>query len=85
MKIPLLQNSHGKSSASFTFAFIGFNAVILWLLLYILCPIFGITTIPAFNGADAMMLLTPLLMNYFVGKIKDGLENNHKDNSKKEE
>lgn len=66
--IPMLTNSAGKSSSSFTFAFIAFNLISLWLLLSIVCPIFSITTIPAFSGTDAMAYLTPIFLNYFGNK-----------------
>jgi hypothetical protein len=64
IKVPLLIQSDGKPSASFTMAFIGFNVVMLWLLLSIF-EFSGAVKIRAFNSADAMAFLTPLLMQYF--------------------
>lgn len=68
MKFPALKNSKDKESNSWTMAFIAFNLVSLWLLLTIVCPIFGIVTIPAFDGSAAMAFLSPILLNYFGSK-----------------
>lgn len=75
MKLPMLQNSSNKQSASFTFLFLAFNAVMLWFLLYIFSGILHIN-VPEFSGSDSMLLLSPLLTLYFVNKnaIKEKTE-----------
>lgn len=78
MKLPMLTNSNNKESASFTMAFLGFNSVLLWFLLYLFSGI-GHYQVPEFSGSDAMLFLSPLLTLYFVGK------NKKLDNSEKEE
>ncbi len=77
MKIPMLQNSSNKESASFTILFIAFNLVCLWLLLSIICPLFGIDKVPAFDGTGATTFLGPIIANYFAGKYLEA--NNKKD------
>lgn len=77
MKLPMLKNSNDKESASFTMMFLAFNVILLWLVLYISCPLFGITTIPAFDGASAMAFLVPLAALYFKRREEksDSVEN----------
>lgn len=83
MKLPMLKNSDDKESASFTMLFLAFNAILLWLVLYISCPLFGITSIPAFDGASAMAFLAPLSALYFGRKRdeKSSNENNEEGNN----
>jgi hypothetical protein len=64
IKVPLLKQSDGKPSVSFTMAFVGFNVVLLWLLLSIF-EFSGPVKVRAFSSSDAMAFLTPLLMQYF--------------------
>lgn len=74
MNLPMLKNSDNKTSASFTMAFLSFNLVSLWLLLYIICPLFKVTTIPEFNGSSSMLYLTPILAIYFGRRYSEGKE-----------
>jgi len=73
MKIPMLKNSSGKESASFSFSFISFNAILLWLLLYIFSGI-GHYTVPEFSGVESMAFLSPIFALYFVSKKKSDTE-----------
>lgn len=76
IKLPMLKNSENKESASFTMAFIAFNLVSLWLLLTIFTPLFGIQTIPSFDGTASMLYLGPILANYFGSKYITGTNQN---------
>ena len=71
MKLPMLTSTDGKQSASLTMAIIAFTLVSLWLAAFIIAPIFGLTTIPAFDGASAMLFLTPCLATYFGRRLTD--------------
>lgn len=59
-----IKNTNGKPSASLTMTIVSFATVILWLLVWIIGTPFGLT-IPAFDVAAAMGLLSPLLALYF--------------------
>lgn len=70
MQLPLLKNSDGKSSITFTMMIIGFIVVTLWLLLSIVEKIAGIE-IRQFNGTEAMLYLVPLYSLYAGRKQQD--------------
>lgn len=70
MKLPLLQNSAGQKSVSFTMLVIGFLAVTLWLLLSIFESLLGFQT-REFSGSEAMSYLSPLFLLYFGRKWMD--------------
>lgn len=70
MQLPLLKNSDGKSSVSFTMMVIGFIVVTLWLLLSIVEKVAGFE-IRAFDGTAAMAYMTPLLATYWGRKQQD--------------
>lgn len=70
MKLPLLKNSDGKSSVTFTMMIIGFIVVTLWLLLSIVEKIAGFEIRP-FNGSEAMLFFSPLLAAYLGRKQQD--------------
>lgn len=70
MKVPLLTQSDGKKSASFTMMVIGFVVVTLWLLVSIFEEIAGIQ-IRAFSSTDAMAYFTPLTLLYFGRRWTD--------------
>ncbi|NBP57554.1 hypothetical protein EBU71_13660, partial [bacterium] len=62
--VPLLKQSDGKKSASFTMMVIGYAVVTLWLLVSIVEEAFGLK-IREFSGTEAMSYLTPLTVLYF--------------------
>lgn len=64
MKVPLLKQSDGRPSASFTMMVIAFTVVTLWLFVSIVEEAFGIQ-IREFSGAEAMSYLTPICALYF--------------------
>lgn len=66
--VPLLRQSNGKPSASFTMAFLGFNTVLLWLFLSIVEGI-GPVKVRAFDSGQAMAFLVPVLTLYFGNKF----------------
>lgn len=68
--VPLLRQSDGKPSASFTMVFLGFNVVLFWLFLSIFKG-FGPIEVRAFDAGQAMTFLTPLLGLYFGRKFTD--------------
>ena len=64
MKVPLLKQSDGRPSASFTMMIIAFAVVTLWLLVSIVEEAFGLT-IREFSGSEAMSYLTPICALYY--------------------
>ena len=70
MKVPLLTQSDGRKSASFTMMVIGFTVVTLWLLVSIVEEAFGIQ-IREFSGSEAISYLTPLCTLYFSRRWTD--------------
>lgn len=65
LQVPMLKHSGGRESASFTMAFIAFNLVALWLVLWLFSGIIGYQ-VPEFDGGSAMAFLTPVMANYFL-------------------
>ena len=65
-----IKNTKGQPSASLTFATIGFFVVTLWLLVSIVAKI-GHIEIRPFNGTEANLFLTPLLLLYFGRRQQD--------------
>jgi hypothetical protein len=61
---PLLKDSDGKPSASFTMVVIAFSIVTLWMFLSITEKV-GNFSIRPFAASDAMSYLSPLLLLYF--------------------
>jgi hypothetical protein len=67
-----IKNTSGQSSASLTFATIGFFVVTLWLLLSIVAKV-GHVDIRQFDSAAAMGYLSPLLLLYFGRRHSDNM------------
>ena len=70
MKVPLLKQSDGRPSASFTMMIISFTVVTLWLLVSIVEEAFGIQ-IREFSGSEAMSYFTPIATLYFSRRWTD--------------
>ncbi len=70
MQIPLLKQSNGKKSASFTMMVIGFIVITLWLFISIVETAWGLT-FRAFSATDAMAYFSPLLALYFGRRWTD--------------
>ena len=70
MKVPLLKQSDGRPSASFTMMVIAFAVVTLWLLVSIIEEAFGLQ-IRQFSGAEAMSYFTPIATLYFSRRWTD--------------
>ena len=70
MKVPLLKQSDGRPSASFTMMVIAFTVVTLWLLVSIVEEAFGIQ-IREFSGSEAMSYFTPIATLYFSRRWTD--------------
>jgi hypothetical protein len=70
MKVPLLTQSNGKKSASFTMMIVGFVVITLWLLISIVEEAWGLTFRP-FSANDAMAYFTPLSLLYFGRRWTD--------------
>ena len=70
MKVPLLKQSDGRPSASFTMMIIAFAVVTLWLLISIVEEAFGLQ-IREFSGAEAMSYFTPIATLYFSRRWTD--------------
>ena len=68
--VPLLKQSNGKPSASFTMVFLAFNVCLLWLFLSIVEGI-GPIKPRAFDAGQAMAFLSPLLALYFGRRFSD--------------
>jgi len=70
MKVPLLKQSDGRPSASFTMMIIAFTVVTLWLFVSIVEEAFGIQ-IREFSGSEAMSYFTPIATLYFSRRWTD--------------
>jgi hypothetical protein len=70
MKVPLLKQSDGRPSASFTMMIIAFVVVTLWLLVSIVEEAWGLQ-IREFSGAEAMSYFTPIATLYFSRRWTD--------------
>lgn len=70
MQVPLLKQSDGRPSASFTMMIVAFVVVTLWLLVSIVEEAFGLT-IREFSGAEAMSYFTPIATLYFSRRWTD--------------
>lgn len=70
MQVPLLKQSDGRPSASFTMMIIAFTVVTLWLLVSIVEEAFGLQ-IREFSGAEAMSYFTPIATLYFSRRWTD--------------
>lgn len=68
MKVPLLKQSDGRPSASFTMMVIAFTIVSLWLLVSIVEEAWGLQ-IREFSGAEAMSYLTPICALYYGRRL----------------
>lgn len=53
-----------KPSSSLTLVVITWAVVMLWLVASIFAPVFGLTIL-AFNASEAMLVLSPILLNYY--------------------
>jgi hypothetical protein len=76
MKLPWIKNTKGEPSASLTLVIITFTVVMLWLVLSIFTTPFGLTIAP-FNASEAMMVLSPLLLNYWGRRNTDAKSPNN--------
>ena len=78
-----LKNKDGEKSITFTMTVVAFTLISLWLVLFVVCPLFGITSIPAFDSAVAMGYLSPILAAYTARKYTDSKSrsNNNTTNS----
>lgn len=70
MKLPLLKQSDGRPSASFTMMVIAFTVITLWLLISIVEQAWGLT-FRQFSSTDAMAYFSPLLALYFGRRWTD--------------
>lgn len=70
IKVPLLKQSDGRPSASFTMVFLAFNVCLLWLFLSIIEGA-GPVKVRAFDSGQAMAFLAPLLGLYFGRRYTD--------------
>lgn len=70
MKVPLLKQSDGRPSASFTMMIIAFVVVTLWLFISIVEEAWGLQ-IREFSGAEAMSYFTPIATLYFSRRWTD--------------
>jgi hypothetical protein len=70
MAIPLLKQSDGRPSVSFSMMVIGFIVITLWLIASIFEELWGLK-IRAFDPASAMSFFTPLLTLYFSRRWTD--------------
>ena len=70
MKLPVLKNTDGKPSASFTMMIVGFIVVTLWLLLSIVEKIGGFQIRP-FIGSESALFLELLYTLYFARKNQE--------------
>jgi|JI10StandDraft_1071094.scaffolds.fasta_scaffold12366_12 hypothetical protein len=71
LRVPLLRQSDGKPSVSFTMLFICFNIIMLWLLLSIFEINVGPVKIRAFDWVSATSLISVFAANYFGRKFTD--------------
>lgn len=67
MAIPMLTDSAGSKSASFTMLIISFTAITLWFLLSIFGKL-GHIDIRPFDGTTAMLYFVPIAGLYFGRK-----------------
>ncbi len=65
LPVLFLRDTSNKASASFTIAWLSFNVVFAWLILYIFGGIVGVT-VPDFDAAAAVAFLSPTLGLYFL-------------------
>jgi hypothetical protein len=70
IKVPLLKQSDGKPSASFTMVFVTFNVVILWFLLSMFESL-GPLKVRAFDAGQAMTVFGPLISLYWGRRYTD--------------
>lgn len=70
MKIPLLKQSDGKESVSFTMMLVAFGIISVWLTVSIVETAFGIPIRP-FDSSQAMAYFTPLAALYFGRRWTD--------------
>jgi hypothetical protein len=70
MKIPLLKQSDGKESVSFTMMLVAFGIISVWLTVSIVETAFGIPIRP-FDSSQAMAYFTPLCALYFGRRWTD--------------
>jgi len=68
--VPMLRQSDGKPSASFTIMFLAFNACLLWLVLSIFEG-FGTLKIRPFDASGATLFLSPIFGLYWSRKWTD--------------
>jgi len=81
--VPLLRQSDGKPSASFTVMFLAFNVIMLWLTLSIFEGI-GPLKIRAFDFSGATLLLSSVFGLYFGRRWTDSKGNTEEIKEEKE-
>ena len=72
-----IKNTRGEPSASLTFTTIAFAVIVCHMILSIFVNPFGLAIAP-FDASEAMMVLTPLLANYWGRRKTDADQENHK-------
>lgn len=60
----------GKPSSSLTLVIVTWAVVMLWLTASIFAPMFGLTLL-TFNASEAMLVLSPILLNYYGRRHTD--------------
>lgn len=71
-------------SSSLTLVMITWSVVMLWLLISIFAPLFGLTIWP-FNAESAMLVLSPILLNYYGRRVTQSKQNNNPTNTENNE
>lgn len=70
MKVPLLKQSDGRPSASFSMMLVSFTVITLWLTASIVEQAWGLQ-IREFSAAEAMAYFTPIATLYFSRRWTD--------------
>ncbi len=70
MKVPLLKQSDGRPSVSFSMMLVSFTVVTLWLTASIVEQAWGLQ-IREFSAAEAMAYFTPIATLYFSRRWTD--------------
>lgn len=60
----------GKPSSSLTLVIVTWAVIMLWLITSIFAPMFGLTML-TFNASEAMLVLSPILLNYYGRRHTD--------------
>ena len=60
----------GKPSSTLTLVIVTWAVVMLWLVASIFAPMFGLSIL-TFNASEAMLVLSPILLNYYGRRHTD--------------